>query len=713
MKEILLIGNPNTGKTTLFNALTKSNEHVGNWHGVTVEEKRKKFWTSGEEFELVDLPGIYSLTPLSFEEQVATEYTLQNSGNLIINICDINNLRRNLYLTLQLVELGARVLLAVNNMGGKKNLAEIDAHGLERELGIKVFVFNPDNKKDIKDFKKIIKECSDNLKRTSPDNLSYIQELKNNYKFNLAEKIAKNKNYNSNFIALKILENDENIINKLEKNEKEIIKNNVNSNEIQNVAKIRYKFIDCLCKKYIKNNQKKAYGESKLDKILLNRFLCIPIFLLIMLGIFYFTFFSLGASLSAALRNFIENVVGVPLVNLISSICSVPWVIDLFANGVIGGVGSLVSFLPQVVLLFLFLSILEDSGYMARIAFCFEDIFRKLGLSGKSAYTLLMGFGCSATACLTARNMEDKNSKIKTAMLTPYMSCSAKLPIYAVLGGAFFGASNVFLVFFLYILGVTLAMLLSVILEKTVLKSKEQSFILEFPPYRVPKPSRILNLIWDNLKQFLIRIGSVLFAINIIVWLLSNFSFGFAYVPEVGGVSMLESIGRIIAPIFIPLGFGNWGASAALIAGLVAKEVIVSSIAIFNGIKTDGDGMVWQIQASITDPSSNVFFTPASAISYMVFCLIYMPCVATMSVLSKEIGIKWTLISILIEFVIAYIMSLIVFNLYGVIANFGIGWIMLVLLGVLIIAFSVVIAIKNLKNKRCGGCEKCCQVDRE
>ena len=706
MKEILLIGNPNTGKTTLFNNLTKSNEHIGNWHGVTVEEKRKKFNAGGEDFELVDLPGIYSLTALSFEEQVAVDYILKGSDKLMINICDLNNLQRNLYLTLGLLELGANILLAINTMGSKKPFNEVDVYKLKEKLGVEVFLFNASSKKDIAELKLLIKKMSDKPKKGIMP--SYINKLENYQEFKLIKNSLNVKEKDRlNFYTIKILENDQKIIEKCGFNNKN---SKLNADFIQKIAKIRYEYISCISEKVIKKIQKRAYGESKIDKIILNRFLSIPIFLGIMALIFYLTFFSVGAFFSSILSDFIQNVIGANLVNFIAGVCDIPWVIGLFENGIVAGLGSILSFLPQVVLLFFFLSILEDSGYLARLAFSFEDIFKKLGLSGKSVYTLLMGFGCSATAALTARNMEDKNSKIKTAMLTPYMSCSAKLPIYAVLGGAFFGASNIFIVFSLYLLGVVVSIILSMILEKTALKSKNQSFILEFPPYRIPSFKRVLNIIADNLKQFIIRIGSVIFAMNIIVWLLGSFSFSFTYVPDTGGVSMLESIGKFLAPIFIPLGFGNWGATSALIAGLVAKEVIVSSIAIFNGIDVNAGSMTEQVQSSILNPNSAVYFTPASALSYMVFCLIYMPCIATMSVLNKEIGTKWTVISIIIELVIAYLLSLVVYNLYNFINIFGLGYFAILLIGLIIIGVSVTFIIKHLKSKdKCKVCGYKCK----
>ena len=349
---------------------------------------------------------------------------------------------------------------------------------------------------------------------------------------------------------------------------------------------------------------------------------------------------------------------------------------------------------------------LEDSGYLSRVAFVFEDILGKVGLSGKSVYTLLMGFGCSTSAVLTARNMEDKNSKIKTGLVTPYMSCSAKFPIYSVLGGAFFGANNIFVIVGLYLLGVVVAILMSLIFEKTCLKSKEQSFILEFPPYRMMSAKRIFTLLWQNVKLFLIRVASLIVAMNVIVWLLSNFSFTFAYVGASGGVSILETMGRIISPIFAPLGFNSWGLVSALLAGLVAKEVIVSSIALFNGVDENALGA---ISNSLTNPSSAVFFARgASVLSYLVFCLLYFPCLATASVLSKEIGKKWTFIGVAIELIVAYVVSFIVYRLALAFESFGAVKVLICLLCLTVIIISILFVAKRIKNKKtCSNCKKC------
>ncbi len=657
--KILLVGNPNTGKTTLFNSLTKSNEHVGNWHGVTVSEKEKPFSAFEKKFVLVDLPGLYSLTPLSYEEEVASKYIFENSSCPIINICDINNLKRNLFLTLQLKEVSSEIILFVNtfqNIKNNKTLKEKikQAESALKKLDIKFFIGNAENKKDIQKFKKLLL----NLKLNTNNQ---IKKIENKYK-------------------------KENNLNFLHENREAFLKiNSCFGSEIKG---------------------ERAYGNSKLDKILLNKYLALPIFFGILFLVFYLTFFSLGAALSDLLRELIQNVIGGQIVSWLRSVCSVAWVVDLVETGIIGGVGSILSFLPQVILLFFFLSLIEDSGYLARVAFLFEDIFAKVGLSGKSVYSLLMGFGCSTTAALTARNMEDKNAKIKTAILTPYMSCSAKLPIYAVIGGAFFGASNVLIIFGLYMLGVVVAILLSLFLEQKVLKSKAQSFILEFPAYRIPSPKRTLKILWENVKLFLIRIGTVIFSLNLIVWVLQSFSFGFKFVPTEGETSMLKAIGTVIAPIFIPLGFGNWGAASALIAGLAAKEIIVSSIAMFNGVDVLGDSMKSQTMRSITSPLSVVFFTPASALSFMVFCLLYSPCLATISVFKKEIGGKWTAISVALQFAIAYILALLTYNIYRLVEGLGAVNSIFIFFGIgLILVCLFYLYLKLKKRNFCSYCK--------
>lgn len=687
-EEILLVGNPNTGKTTLFNLLTKSNERVGNWHGVTVEQKSKNFSCFDKTFRLVDLPGIYSLSALSYEEQVAIDYIKAHNKTKIINICDQNNIERNLSLTLGLLEYGLDIVLVVNCMD-KRPLCKIDFKKLSDLLKIPVVSINAKNGDNINKLKKILLQP---YKIASQP--SYVSSLAKMVPFDL-------KVNNKEFYSIKLLEKDEKVCDELKL---DLTKDKLFDSSIQLVANVRYDFIEKIKSQCFKHSGK-VYGESKIDKILLNRFLAFPLFLLILCGVFYLTFFSLGKWLSEGLNTLLEISIGKGVAQLSDSIFGQSsWAYGLMTEALIGGVGTVLSFLPQVALLFLFLSFLEDSGYLSRVAFACEDIFGKLGLSGKSVYSLLMGFGCSTSAILTARNMDDKKAKIKTAMLTPYMSCSAKFPIYVVIGGAFFGANNVFVIFVLYVLGLIIALLLSLIYEKTILKSKEQSFILEFPPYRFGGVKRIANVLWDNVKTFLIRVGSLLIAMNVIVWLLANFSFSFSYVPSNGGESMLESLGKILAPVFIPLGFGSWGVASALIAGIVAKEVIISSIAMFNLASNMSD-----ISASIINPASVVFFaSPSVALSFLVFCLLYCPCLSSMAVLKQEIGRKWTFFAVIVQFCLAYLSTLFVYNFALAFEKFGLARVLLFLLLLVLIVICVLKIISLFKKSRsCRGCNKC------
>lgn len=690
MINVNLVGNPNTGKTTLFNSLTSSHEHVGNWHGVTVEEKSKCYKFKNEEINIVDLPGIYSMTSLSYEEKVACDYILKHKDRLIVNICDASNLQRNLYLTLGLMELGCHVILAVNQID-KRPICKINFSELERLLNLRVVYINADNKKSVEKLNDAILEESKKLNNTYY-NLPYIKK----FNFNDINKIVPNDTIT--FYKIKILEDDEEIKKKFN------IKKSFS--QVDKVATERYRYIDEIIKNTCGEKQR-IYGASKLDKILLNRYLALPIFICLIALSFYLTFFSLGAWLSDGLTFLLDKFVGQPLIDfLINVFGSDSWIIGLFQNAIIGGVGSILTFLPQVALLFFFLSLLEDSGYLSRVAFVFEDILGKVGLSGKSVYTLLMGFGCSTTAVLTARNMDDKNSKIKTGLLTPYMSCSAKFPIYAVLGGAFFGANNIWVIIGIYFLGVAVAILMSYIFEKTILPSKKQSFILEFPPYRMMSFKRTFSLLWINVKLFVARVGTLIVAMNVIVWILSNFSFTFQYIVNTGGESMLESLGKIFAPLFIPLGFNSWGLVSALIAGLVAKEVIVSSIAMFNG---NGELSISALGQSLMDSSSAVYFvSSASVLSYLVFCLLYFPCLATTSVLIKEIGRKWTVIGVLLEFLVAYVVSMLVYFVALICQIYGVWKIILLVFATMIILFSIMIIYKRIKNKKCcGKCENC------
>lgn len=694
MKEVLLVGNPNSGKTTLYNSLTFSNEHIGNWHGVTVEEKKKEFSVGKENFVLVDTPGIYSLCPLSFEEEVSVDI-IEKDKCKIINLCDQNNLQRNLYLTLCLLEEENDIIIAINQID-KKVKFKVDELKLSKLLGAPVVLINAEKKSSLEGLKK---ELLLNFKpKFMPKYLDTID-------FSCVEPFFFEQK-NKQLFCLKAFEKNKKFFLNHNFSEEEINKifSAVPKDSVVQISSKRYEFID----EIIENSCAKedfVYGESKFDKVLLNKFLAFPCFLLILSVIFYLTFFSFGAFLSDALSsllNFITN----PLVNLLANSLGQGWIYALFSEAIFGGLATVLSFLPQVVLLFFFLSLLEDSGYLSRVAFIFEDILSKVGLSGKSVYTLLMGFGCSTTAIMTARNMDNKNSKIKTALLCPYMSCSAKIPIYTVIGGAFFGAKNIFCIIGLYLLGVVVAIAISKILDMTVLKSTDQTFILEFPPYRRTSLIRVGKILWKNVKVFLIKVGSVMISMNIIIFLLSSFDFRLHYVLNGDGVSMLQRFGQFLAPLFAPLGFNNWAIVSALLAGLVAKEVVVSSIAMFNGIDSSASKLISQ---SIMLSSSVVYFaSTASVLSFLVFCLLYTPCIASISMMVQEIGKKWTFFAVILQLTVAYVLSFVVYNISFAMEVFGFWKVFFVAIALIIIFFAFLFIIKHIRRKKCPHCCDSC-----
>ena len=634
--EILLVGNPNTGKTTLFNAITKSDEHVGNWHGVTVEGKSKVFEIDGEKYSLVDLPGIYSLNALSYEEGVAIEYIQNHRDKKIINICDLNNLERNLFLTLCLLDEGLDVVLAVNSTLKKPN-CKLNAQKLSSFLKIPVVEINAEKNEGIKKLLSFAKTKTKKPRKTSEQDM--ITDAEDKY------------------------------------------------------AQIEKILSECT------ERTKEVYGKSKLDKILLNRFFAPIIFLSIMALIFYLTFFLVGNVLSEQLLKLWNFAFGKPIEKMfIGTFGQNSWPTLMAKEALVGGFGTILSFLPQIVLLYFFLSILGDSGYLSRVAFVFDDLLSKIGLSGKSVYTLLMGFGCSASAIMTARNMDDKKAKIKTVIVTPFLSCSARLPIYLAIGGAFFGGNNIFVVLGLYLLGIIVSIAMSLILNKTLLKSKNQSFILEFPPYRLPSFKRTLKILWSNVKSFVLRIGGLLISMNVIVWILSNFSFTFSFTGD-GGVSMLESFAKFISPIFSPLGFASWGIVVSLLVGVVAKEGVLATMILLAG----GD-----LANGLFTPSSVIFFSSeAAVISFLTFCLLYIPCLSTIAVMLKEIGKKWTIFAIISELLIAYFVAMINYNTFKLFEAFGVCKVILFIFLLATILFAALFLVKSVKKRKCKGCEFC------
>ena len=691
MKDIVaLVGNPNTGKTTFFNSVTNADEHVGNWHGVTVEFKEKKFRTkSKKEMIVTDLPGTYSLSPYSYEEGVTRDYLLAHKNCKVINIADGNNLEKSLLLTLELLEMGICPILCINMATEiKKKGIEINIQKIKNLLGIEVFLCDAYNKNQVTE----IVEKAINNDTKYQNKLTYQNKLINKFDNLLNLDIE-------NFDKIKVLELDEYFIKKQNLSQKQIeilTKNNT----CEFVLKTKYEFIDKILSQCIKYKSKQIYGFGELDKLVLNRWLAIPIFVLIIFAIFFFTFGPVGTFLTNSLSLFFENIFFVPLVSLIKKLTTNKFIIDFFSFAVCGSLQSIVCFLPQIILMFLGLYILEDTGYMSRLAFSFEDYLKKVGLSGKSVFTLLMCFGCSTTATLTARNLENKNSKIKTAMLTPYISCSAKLPIYSVICGAFFPKHKFMIIIGLYLLGIVIALLTSYLLNKKVLKSKNVTFAMEMPPYRLPSAKKVFKNVFVNIKQFLLRAGTMLFSFSCIIWILQNCNLKMQYGT---GDSILQVLSGFIAPLFAPLGFGSAGVVTALLCGVVAKEIIVSTIGMVNGLGEKSGAN--QIANSILLPTSVFFLTKQSSLAFLVFATLYVPCISTTSVMIKEIGFKWTAISSIIQFAISYLISFVVYriSIYFVCNGFVSGFVSVVVFVVL--SLVVIFAVGLLKQK--NACKFC------
>ena len=685
MINAVLIGNPNTGKTTLYNTLTSSFEHVGNWHGVTVEEKTKVYDYKGQSIKLTDLPGVYSLSPLSFEEEVTVDYILKNPDSIFVNICDENALEKNLYLTLALMEYSCPIILAVNRTN-KRPLVKVNFSLLRQMLGLNVVLIDAKNKESSRAVNDAILSLSRDL--NNGKNIKYNLPYYKKIDFSKVNKYISGDNDKKDFFAIKLLENDEKTQKKL--------KINVNFDNFEQIIALRFEYIDSIINKTC-SKKLRVQGKSKLDNLLLNKYLAFPFFILFLGVVFYLTFFLIGKNMTSYLDIFLSKFFGQPLLNFLSKTFGSESVIfAFFDKAIIGGFGAVLSFLPQVVLLFFFLSLLEDSGYLSRVAFVFDDLLSKVGLSGKSVYTLLMGFGCSTTSVITARTMDDKNSKIKAFLLAPYMSCSAKFPIYAVIGGAFFGANNIFVIIALYLLGLIVAILMSSIFEKTILRSKEQSFILEFPSYRMISLGKSLKILWQNTKTFILRVGSGILAMNVVVFILSNFSFSFKYLPS-GSGSMLETCGKILAPVFIPLGFGKWEIASSLTSGVVAKEVILSSLLMFYG-----------------QGNFDMLFTNKGAVlSFLVFTLLYCPCLSSIIVLKQEIGRKWTLFGVAVQLISAYLISLLVYTLYLLICRFGLVKICIIVAVFLIVFLAISHLFGIKKRKKCPFMSSCSLCERE
>ena len=672
MKKLIvgLAGNPNVGKTTVFNKLTGMRQHVGNWPGKTVEKAEGHFKHGNYEYNVIDLPGNYALSAHSMEEIVSRDFIVDDDSDVIINVVDAANLERNLYLTVQMMELGANLVIALNmNDFAKKKEHIIDIKLMSKLLGIPIVEISA---KTGDGFEKLLNTVEKQAKKPidSSEKISYSNDIKGHLA-ELQEIIKKDEtlmNVPSIWTAVKLLERDTIIIDKVQKSEygsKILIEVDKVSKHLHDVyqecpeeviANARYAFIDGLIAESVKKPAvEKETTTDKIDKIVTNRILAPFIFIIIMWTMFQLTF-----TIGAPFQDMIDVAFG-SISEFVAGFIANEYLASFICDGIIGGVGGVLTFLPIIILMFLFLSILEDCGYLARAAFTLDKLMHKIvGLHGKAFIPMILGFGCGVPAIMATRTMENEGDRMLAMMLVPFMSCTARLPIYAIFIAAFFPDNQGTMLLAIYLLGIVVALIVAAILKRTMFKGLSTPFVMELPTYKVPSLKGILLHTWEKVKGFLRKAGTIILACSIVLWALSIFPLGVEY----GSAdSLLGMIGNVIAPIFAPLGFGTWQAAVAIIAGLAAKEVVVATFGTLAGMAEDDE-------AGITSLVHDTF-TPLSAVSFMAFTLLYTPCFAAIGAIKQETNsYRWALTMCCITLVTGYIVAFLIYNI-GLLAGFG------------------------------------------
>lgn len=658
-----LIGNQNCGKTTLFNQLTGSSQHVGNFPGVTVEKKEGTL-KSDKNVTVVDLPGIYSISPYTSEEIVTRDFLIKDKPDGIINIIDATNIERNLYLTLQLLEMRIPMVLALNMMDEVKSSGgSIDTGGLSEALQIPVIPICASKNEGVAELAEIAVKTA--AEKSVPAHLDFCTGPVHRAIHSISHVIEDHAaliDVPVRFAATKLVEGDKPMLSalKLSDNEKDIIDHTVTEMETSlgtdreaALADMRYDYIEKLCKKCVDKPHgpsKEQERTEKIDAVLTNKYLAIPIFLCIMALIFYLTFGLIGGNLSDLMQLGIDKLTAVTDVFL-RKFDVADGLRSLIIDGIFKGVGSVLSFLPTIITLFFLLSVLEDSGYMARIAFVMDKLLRKIGLSGRSFVPLLIGFGCSVPAIMSTRTLSSDRDRRMTILLIPFISCSAKVPIYAVFTQIFFPENSVLVMMFLYVFGIITGILAGMLFKKTLFKGKPIPFVMELPAYRFPSMKNVLLHMWEKAADFLKKAFTVIFCATILIWLLENFDIRFHMVSA--DESMLASIGRFIAPLFAPLGFGNWKAVTALITGLTAKEAVISTLSVL----VSGSSVT--LEAALTS-----MFTNLQALSFLIFTLLYMPCAAAMAAVKREMGSRTKALGMMVwQTGIAWICAFLFYNI--------------------------------------------------
>lgn len=665
-----LVGNPNCGKTTLFNQLTGSYQYVGNWPGVTVERKEGRIKNLSDKIDLIDLPGVYSLSPYSPEEIVTRNYILSEMPDVIINIVDSTNLERNLYLTTQLLELEYKMILVLNMTDLLKNHGkEIDTKKLEKRLGIPVICISAGKNKGID---KLLEELSLLVKKnnlTRQTDRFYSSEVEDSIiKIDKIINRGSKYVYNSRFKAVKAFEGDKLILRSYNLSNEALaqinkIRESVSSSQDKEkdiiIPDERYSYIQSLCRDVVRDTSAKLKlsFSDMIDKVATGKFTAIPCFLLLMMIIFYLTFGPLGNYLKELCEEFLNLQMTNTVRRILNYIGVSPWVKSLLLDAVIKGVGAVISFLPQVLLLFTLLSFLEDCGYMSRATFIMDKPMRKIGLSGRAFVPLIMGFGCSVPAVMGTKILENKKDKNLTIFLIPFISCSAKMPIYLLFASVFFPKYQAIVIFSFYLFGIICACFTAYIFKDTLFKGSESHFIMEMPDYKLPSLKNVRLSIWDKTKDFIERAGTIILLATIVVWCLQYFGMNLHHVED-NSQSILAHMGKLISPLFKLCGFDDWRVCVSLLTGVMAKESIVSTLSVLYGPGAEFIG------------SLSSTFNWINAISFLVFALLYTPCVAAVSAIYKEFGDKKLAVaSIIYQLVFAYFCSAFVYQIITLVSN--------------------------------------------
>lgn len=668
------IGNPNCGKTTLFNAFTGANLKVANWPGVTVEKKEGYTTYEGEQFKLVDLPGIYSLTSYTMEEKVSRECIMSDEIDVIVDVVDASCLERNLYLTLQLIELGKPVILALNMMDlVEERGMEIDLHRLPEMLGIPAIPVSARKKSGLSVLMHAVSHHADHAiqnplihhhhDKQSRHEHNHHTEYAMVYSDALEDKIdvimeALAYSYptleNPRWHAIKLLEKDESVTAAFPLPDLEKI---IDRSYEQEIINQKYDFIEEIIQEILVNKSEKEAFTEKLDHFLTHRIWGLPLFLGIMALVFLLTF-TVGDWLKGYFEIFLESF-SAAVTSGLTSLHVGDMMISLVVDGIISGVGGILTFLPNIFILFLALAFLEDSGYMARVAFVMDDIMGHLGLSGRAFIPLLLGFGCSVPAVMASRALEHRKDRLKTILITPFMSCSARLPIYVLFSQMFFPKHAMLVSYSMYLLGIIVAITTAFVLSKLDGSKAEHALLIELPEYKSPNARTIAIYVWEKVKDYLTKAGTVIFVASVILWGLLNFGPS-GYVTDISN-SFGSIIGKAAVPLFAPVGLGYWQIVVALIAGIAAKEVVVSSCSVLFGVQniTTTDGM-----STMVATLGALGFGAANAYALMVFCLLYIPCTATIATINREVeSKKLTALIIFFQFAVAWVMSFLVYHI--------------------------------------------------